>query len=187
MDLFFYCVCVCYSVLSVSCSLVYLLEKGWLLGFPVCDVFLRIWHFPMRYPGSDVVLCLIDSWSLPWRYFLSRALITNVYNRAKPFVHFCFGRNQYLEHFCEIILYLDKRIEKMCCLKGISYLELWRPWVQSKGTTIAVLVESTCVWFYFTLDQWFWRRCGFKIFLIQSSGSLSQWFCRSYSLNIFLI
>ena len=54
------------------------------------------------------------------RYFLSRAL-------AAPFMaehnHLCnFDRGHYGEHFCGIILNLDKM-----SFKDISHLELWLP------------------------------------------------------------
>ena len=39
----------------------HLLGKGWPLGSLVCDVFLCYCHFPMRCPGSGVVLDCIDS------------------------------------------------------------------------------------------------------------------------------
>ena len=36
-------------------------RKGYLLGSPVCDVFMCICHFPIWYPGSGVVLDCIHS------------------------------------------------------------------------------------------------------------------------------
>ena len=41
---FLFCVCLCHTVLSVSCSLVVTRP----LGSHVCDVFLCICHFPIR-------------------------------------------------------------------------------------------------------------------------------------------
>ena len=38
----------------MSCG--HMLAKDWLLGSPVCDVLLCLCHFPLRYPGSGVVL-----------------------------------------------------------------------------------------------------------------------------------
>ena len=57
MDLFLFCVCL--AILSCLCG--HLLGKGLILGSSVCDVFLCIFHFPIRYPGSGVVLDCIDS------------------------------------------------------------------------------------------------------------------------------
>ena len=58
---------ICYLCLSLPychvCSLQpcgHLLEKGLLLGSLVCDVFLWFCHFPMRFPGSGVVLDCFD-------------------------------------------------------------------------------------------------------------------------------
>ena len=38
----------------------------------------------------------------------------------------------YEEHFCEIILNLDKRFRRRCCLK-IFYLELWQAFLFSEA------------------------------------------------------
>ena len=48
----------------------HLLAKGLPLGSPVCDVFLCFCHFPIWCPGSGVVFDCIDSWSLPFSYFV---------------------------------------------------------------------------------------------------------------------
>ena len=54
-----------YCLVCVMQPCGHLLGKGWLLGSLVYDVFLRICHFPIWYPGSSVLLDCIDSWSLP--------------------------------------------------------------------------------------------------------------------------
>ena len=52
-----------------------------------------------------------------------------------------FGRRHHKEQFCEIPLNLHPVVQEMS-LKDISYLELWRPFVQRSGTICAVLVEG---------------------------------------------
>ena len=61
--LFLYCLC--HAFASAHCCLVVTCwEKADLLAL-VCGVKLGGCYFPMWYPGSDVVLDCIDSWSLP--------------------------------------------------------------------------------------------------------------------------
>ena len=68
--------------LSVSfCSLQpcgHLLGKGWPLGSLLCDVFMCLCHFLIRYPGSGVVLDCIDSRYLP------SSLLSNISNQHLP-------------------------------------------------------------------------------------------------------
>ena len=53
--------------------------------------------------------------------------------------HLCnFGRGYYEEQFCEI----GPVVQEEMSFEDISYLELWRPFVQWKGTIFAILVES---------------------------------------------
>ena len=52
--------CVCYAFVSAHCCLVVTWESADLLAL-VCDVKLCFCHFPMWYPGSGMVLDLIDS------------------------------------------------------------------------------------------------------------------------------
>ena len=55
---------VCHVILSVQwCLVATCWERADLLAL-VCDVLLCFCYFPMTYPGSDVVLDCIDSWSL---------------------------------------------------------------------------------------------------------------------------
>ena len=54
------CVCLCYTVLSVPCSLlINCWERADLLAL-VCNVFLCFCHFAMWCPGSGVALNCID-------------------------------------------------------------------------------------------------------------------------------
>ena len=46
--------------------------------------------------------------------------MTLLFSGVEPFVHF--GKGQYEEQLCKIILYLDQWF-----IKYISYLELWQP------------------------------------------------------------
>ena len=55
MDLFL-CLPLLYCLVCVMQSCSHLLGKGWLLGSPVCDVFLCICPFPIRYPRPGVAL-----------------------------------------------------------------------------------------------------------------------------------
>ena len=66
MDLFFILFCLCYIVLSVSFRLlVTCCENADFLALIYLIFFLYICHFPIRYPGSGVVLDCIDSRFLP--------------------------------------------------------------------------------------------------------------------------
>ena len=67
---FYSCLSLLYCLVCVMQPFGHLLRKGRILGSPVCDVFLWICHFPMRYPGSGVALDCIDSWSLLLPYFV---------------------------------------------------------------------------------------------------------------------
>ena len=55
----------CFVSIMLSCLSIqpcsHLLGKGWPLGSLVCDVFLCYSHFPMRCPGSSLVIDCIDS------------------------------------------------------------------------------------------------------------------------------
>ena len=56
--------------------------------------------------------------------------------------HLCnFGRGHHEEQFREIILNLDQWFRRYC-FKDISYLQLWRPFVQRSGTICAIMVEG---------------------------------------------
>ena len=61
---FFYCVSLPYCLVCAMQPWGHMLVNGWLIGSPVCDVFLCFCHFPMQYYGPGMVLECIDSWSL---------------------------------------------------------------------------------------------------------------------------
>ena len=61
MIFFILCLSLLYCLVCVMQPCGYLLGKGWLLGSPVCDVFLCICYFPIQYPVSGVILDCIDS------------------------------------------------------------------------------------------------------------------------------
>ena len=68
--------CVCHAFASVHGYLVVICwERADLLAL-VCDVYCDLCHFPLWYPGSDVVLDCIDFWSLP-SFLLGRIRINN--------------------------------------------------------------------------------------------------------------
>ena len=63
----------------------------------LCDVFLCFCHFPMRYPGSDMVVDCIDSCSLPSSvlYF-----ILSIYDHGVLHVKMC----EYIISFRRVII-----------------------------------------------------------------------------------
>ena len=61
MDLFILCLSLPYCLLCFMQPCGHLLGNAILLGYPVFYVFMCILNFPLRYPGSDVVLGCLDS------------------------------------------------------------------------------------------------------------------------------
>ena len=60
--LFLFRVCLCHTVLSITCSLVVTCwGKDWLLGSLVRDVLLCLCQFPIWCPGSGLVHECVDS------------------------------------------------------------------------------------------------------------------------------
>ena len=57
--------------------------------------------------------------------------------------HLCnFGRGHHEEHFCEIILNLEEKFSRRCCLKIFLIYSPGSLFVQRSGTICAILVKG---------------------------------------------
>ena len=83
------------------------------------------------------------------------------------------GRRHHEEQFCEIIFNFGPVVQEEMSFKGISYLDLWRPFCSAKLNHLCTFGrrhhKKQFREIILKLDRWFRKRCHLKLFL---SGTL---------------